>query len=477
MILQSILHLLPLWLFGFLLVILLWPGSLRNDLLLKLALGFGVGQGVDTCLYFFWIMVFGPYTRTLEIVEYILCALLFGMVVLNALRQPRINNKPKAPPILREWVILAGFATLLLASAVGFFLLTVTRPYGTFDAYAIWNLKARFMFLDPQHWQNAFSSALNWKTHPDYPLLIPLNVLRLWEQIGLEVPRAGSVIAATYVFGLVGLFFAAFYHLRDLGQAALAGIFLLATPSVLNIGTAQNADLPLAYYMLAAALLLYLAVLRPYRGYLLLCGLMAGLTSWTKNEGLIFMVILVLLAFVVWFRNPRNLVWLAIGMALPLVNVLIFKLNYAPPNDLIASQSMAALASKLFDLTRYRSILISFSLNLLSVGGWKLPILLIFTVIVLILRRQFSPHEKEAYRVFCYLVLITTMSYCGIYLITPHPLEWHLHYSFERLVLQVFPMILCLPLLGMRTPREWGSENHKTGNDTLPTQKATPNSQ
>ena len=458
MILHSLLRLLPLWLMGFLLVDLLWPGRLRKDLLFKLALGIGVGQGVDSCLYFFWIMAFGPSMQHLMTVEYGLCIFLTGMAALRSFSQPREDVSSGPAPLAREWVLLAGFLVLLLGSAAGFFLLTVTRPYGTFDAYAIWNLKARFMFIDPQHWQNAFSTALNWKTQPDYPLLVPLNVLRLWELLGAEVPRAGALLSASYTFGLVGLIFAAFYRLRDLGQAALAGILMLATPAVLMIGTAQTADLPLAYSMLAAALMFYLAVGEPHPGYIILSGLMGGLAAWTKNEGIVFLILLALSALGMWFKHPRRLAWMVIGLALPLAAVLVFKLQYAPPNDLMAGQSLATILPKLVDLPRYGTILGSLGQNLLTVGGWKLPILIVLLLGALLLRHQLPPQEKTVYWVFCGLVLLTLAGFCAVYVITPHPLEWHLKYSMDRLMLQIFPMLLCLLLLGMRTPREWGRE-------------------
>jgi hypothetical protein len=124
----------------------------------------------------------------------------------------------------------------------------------------------------------------------------------------------------------------------------------------------------------------------------------------------------------------------------------------------MTGQSLATILPKLIDLPRYGAILVSLGQNLLTVGGWKLPVLVVLLAAALLLRRKFGAQEKLAYWVCCGLALLTLVGYCGVYVITPHPLAWHLKYSMDRLVLQVFPMLLTVLLLGMRTPREWGSD-------------------
>ena len=69
---------------------------------------------------------------------------------------------------------------------------------------------------------------------------------------------------------------------------------LLGSMTFLRHGGWQQADVPLACFMLSAVLLLVLydAAERPHRGFLVLSGVMAGMAAWTKNEGLLFLIAL-----------------------------------------------------------------------------------------------------------------------------------------------------------------------------------------
>jgi len=50
-------------------------------------------------------------------------------------------------------------------------------PHGAWDAWAIWNLRARFLAGPGDAWRAAFDDALAW-SHTDYPLLLPATVAR-----------------------------------------------------------------------------------------------------------------------------------------------------------------------------------------------------------------------------------------------------------------------------------------------------------
>jgi len=58
-------------------------------------------------------------------------------------------------------------------------------PHGETDAIAIWNLRARSLLRGGREWAAVLSPAIGW-SHPDYPLLLPLTVARLWSYAGSE---------------------------------------------------------------------------------------------------------------------------------------------------------------------------------------------------------------------------------------------------------------------------------------------------
>src|SRR5262249_40595038 len=59
----------------------------------------------------------------------------------------------------------------------------LSNPYGRWDAWAIWNLHAKFLAAPSAAWRGMFDAALGW-SQPDYPLLLPSAVARGWTFAG-----------------------------------------------------------------------------------------------------------------------------------------------------------------------------------------------------------------------------------------------------------------------------------------------------
>jgi hypothetical protein len=71
-------------------------------------------------------------------------------------------------------VMLLAIATFVMS---GFW---QTNPHGNWDAWAIWNLRARFLIHGGNVAQRAWSPALI-SSHPEYPLLVSGFVARCWD--------------------------------------------------------------------------------------------------------------------------------------------------------------------------------------------------------------------------------------------------------------------------------------------------------
>jgi hypothetical protein len=99
---------------------------------------------------------------------------------------------------------------------------------------------------------------------------------------------------------------------------------------------------------------------------LLLAGLTAGLSAWTKNEGLLFLLALTAGRGWVVVRAQGWRAWLgeartfAMGLAPILLMIVYFKARLAPPNDLMSDQGFRETAARLLDVTRYLEVLRSF---------------------------------------------------------------------------------------------------------------------
>jgi hypothetical protein len=156
---------------------------------------------------------------------------------------------------------------------------------------------------------------------------------------------------------LFPIFFASFLaysylllHRKNVGpaKAALVALLIGSVPVVFYQATIGYANLPMAEYVVMGAGCGVLALTSRRRGELLLAGVLLGMATWTRIEGMLFgaSVILALLVFARTGRNPvsrsegARLIFPAILLAAPW---LAFYVTYAAPS----SQAMGAVAEAL----------------------------------------------------------------------------------------------------------------------------------
>src|SRR5262249_1716831 len=146
-------------------------------------------------------------------------------------------------------IVAIGIATLGMTTAWD------ANPHGGWDAWAIWNLRAKFLVSDPAL---AWSPQLGSTTHPEYPLLLSAFVARGW---ALSHSWTQSVpIATSYIcwLALVTLVAGGVSALRGRTLGLLAGLVVATSPAVLHQVPTQLADVPLAAYCAGAVIFLLL---------------------------------------------------------------------------------------------------------------------------------------------------------------------------------------------------------------------------
>ena len=419
---------------GFALVRVCIPGGkscCRHDWL-RLSLGIGVGFGVCSCLFFVWLIAYGAVHREYIAVEFGLAILLSALSAYGAntccLCDPARNRETA----LTRWKhpLRVVFALLFLCACLSFAIESRLHPEGQGDAWAIWNLRARFLVRAGAQWRTAFSGSLFW-SHPDYPLLLPGSVARSWVYTGAETTIVPIGIAALFTFGGVGVLTAGVSILSGCENGLLAGIVLLGTPSFLRLGAAQYADVPLAFFFLASIALLTLRDRIPVSGIALL-GLTAALSGWTKNEGLLFFALL--LVAMKWTSRAAGA--FVAGASGVLVLLVVFKLTLAPPNYL--AQSGGILLRDVMDPSRYLTVAAGFVYQLTNFGGTRLNPLAPFLAALFLVRHNVMYTSRSA-------ALIPGGMLAGVflvYLITPEDPAWQMAWSLDRLLLQLWPAVL-----------------------------------
>jgi len=426
-----------------------------------LALGAGGGVALVSFLFFLLLLLHAASPLVMLPAEMVL---LLGSAGLVFLKRRKTAEEPSrvATGSWWYWILSAALVVSLLVVAAGIAKLAQADPYGAWDAYAIWNLRAKYLAGPGNTWTHAFSPLLGFQ-HPDYPLLISGFVAQLWKFSGEETSSLVPILtAAVFAASIVALLVSALALVRGTGSALLAGLILMTSSSFLMQPMSQYADVPLSFYYLATLTLAFLGatsqgVRRPVLATM--AGAFASFAAWTKNEGLVFFM-LILASYAFLFRGYKSVggragsLWYFLLGAVPgLVVVGYFKVFLAPHNDLTA-QTAAQVAHKLVEFDRYLMIgkyLVAFARQLGNL--WTHPLLLLA---ILAMALRFRINERQTKGVIATgLTLVSVFAaYCGVYLITPYDLRWHLGTSLERLYAQVWPSFLFVAFLILARPEE-----------------------
>jgi hypothetical protein len=420
---------------------LLWEDAAPAALLLKLFLGAGVGLGLTSLLYFLFLLAFAGKHFFIYVQ---LASLLLALWL--ALRHGRLHLRLILPKIqLKAWQIglLLCSAVIVAFAVLGAAEEWIHRPYGTWDAFMIYDRTARFVYRGQADWMQAFSSEIDPAFHADYPLLLPLDVAQAWDALGRESQTVPRVLGSIFMLACAGLFVAALACLKSIWQALVGFVVFLNTPFFILSGASQTADVPLCFFILSTVVLICLYASQQKSGLLVLAGLTAGLAAWTKNEGDLFVVAILaglLMAFLK--QDPRHqLGYFAAGLAIPLAIVLCFKLFLAPANDILGGDT-SGFIHRIFEWSRHVTILRSSRAQILAIGGTAVSVIPLLAAYGVVFGIPPLKRLKSAYLTILIMAGVQALGYYVIYLITPHPIRWQLDFSLWRVLFHMY-----LPLL------------------------------
>ena len=464
---MSLLYLVLFCAAGFGLLRVLFPGQLRPSLhnALSLSLGAGIGMGIASCLYFICLALAGPNLALLAIVEgiFVLAAVVLGLRI--QARGTELTWSDGPPPARYLTVLFAAAAVLGLALFVTH---SATKPHGEWDAWSIWNLHARFLYRGGDLWKNAFSNRIAW-SHPDYPVLLPGLISLSWTLARAESTLAPIAVAFLFTFATAGLLISSLGILRGRVQAFIAGALLLGTVAFVEVGAMQYADVPLSFYILATVVLLCLQDRHPEDlRFTLLAGLTAGFAAWTKNEGLMFVFVVILARAVAVLRfggRPllvRQLGAVAAGLFFPLAVVVFFKLRLAPPNDL-ASTRPADIIAHVSDFGRWITVLQGFGKQAFFFGqmavegvlvrGFLIPIALVLLLYWLLVRFRVHERDRSSVATAALTVALMLAGDFAVYVLLPNDVNWQMSTSLDRLFLQLWPAGLFAFFMAANVPQ------------------------
>jgi 4-amino-4-deoxy-L-arabinose transferase-like glycosyltransferase len=377
-----------------------------------------------------------------------------GRVPQHEMRLPYTEG---VEPRSLEWALAAVFAIALIVAIYRTVTTVYYQPHGGWDAWMSWNLRARFFFRAGEHWRDTFSN-LFWGANPAYPVLLPSAVARSWLYAGRGTELAPALVAALFTFATVGLTYSSLRFLRSKGQALLAGLLLVSTPFFIKHGASQAADVPLGFFLLASIVLVCLHDrASPQRGLLCLVGLAAGFGAWTKNEGSLFVVALIIAMTSVLVPRDglkacaRQQAAFAAGLLVVLPIALYARFVLAPPEPMLAWER--SRLHQLIEWRRYLQILRVFGREGLRFGEWPLQVTPLLAFYALLLGVDSKVRAKRSTIIGMGTMGLILAGYFVVFLTSREDLAWHLG-VVNRLFLQLWPSAIFLFFLVVRTPEQ-----------------------
>lgn len=430
-----------------------------ETLLLSSAFAIPVGIGISSLALFFVSLLGG----TLDSISMQVTCLMLGLAVFPALLAKRAasastqvaDRKSYVRDRSNEAVLLLGLLLLAVVALRHFTLELALYPSGNWDAWAIWNSRARFLSRGDELWLN-FMTPGTLANHPEYPLLVPLAIAAGWKAAAAESVTWSLLIQIA--FGLSTLSVAGVTLLRVSGttSAIVFLVALLGIPVWPRMWAWQFADVPLACYVVASQALIAVAITLKAEvaskwTLWLLIGITTGLCAWTKNEGLLYCLLVMLgAAWAAIFSRPETRLPPALGFLagifLPLLAALTVKVISPESNDLASGQDLSSIFSRVTDVSRYKLIATAYANIIAQDHLWTIVGLLIF----LVLSVPWVILKSRAWTFLPLLILnlVQLSGYTLVYVITPHDLSWHLSTSVGRVLMHIVPsLIFCFCLL------------------------------
>jgi hypothetical protein len=415
-------------------VVWLMRGSPRINLAECLALGWMLGVGVVSLAI--WIAGFFLRGPILAFVVAAGCGALWVAAWRTARKSTIAFHLPR-PRTFLEW-------SLVIALALQFTLIlwvTLKQPLG-WDGLLVWEIKARYAFLNdnilPAHY---FTSGREY-SHPEYPLAIPFA--ELWLYLWMGDTNQFWVRAIFPMFYTAGMILLALFAARLTGKrwaGLLAGVLFFFVPQAsLGTGAASSGyvDFPISVvYCGAIAYLLFYARDNASSNFYCYAACLA-LLPWFKRDGtILWLVAAAAGAFLLFVRrkSPRMFMALAPGAIVAVAWNIFVRLMHAPPPPEFARPNMSILFSNFGRVGRvYRSLFLEMS----DSDNWGVFWLIVAAALLYLLLRVRRPQSILLFGA----IILPVVAYSSVYIFSAWPdYLRHAGSSLPRLLIHIMPLL------------------------------------
>ncbi|MCB9756830.1 MAG: hypothetical protein H6753_00220 [Candidatus Omnitrophica bacterium] len=424
---------------GILLINLLFKNEKSPNVYLKTILGIGLGLGISSQLTFYSFLFFNRLIPNAIMAAHgiILSVLLIQQWFISR-TTPFTFSLPKF-----SW---KNSSSILLILIVLIFLIKqgLFYPDGGWDAWQVWNFKAKFLLLAGEQWQNLFSPQL-WRSSPHYPLLLPLINVWGW----LWTPKATNItpLTTSILFAVLtgGLLSSALWEQSKNIFSLLPGLLFLTVPFINLLATTQYCDIVLSFYLLASIIALCQTQKQQHSPWALSAGLLSGFLSFTKPEGLIATLIIsfLVVSLPLWGKlrqlkdfSLAHAQLFLLGLTIASLPTLAFNVIYSPGNQTFVNGLTSTLKPATWE--RFQLAMI-FLLAELKNGKWHgLWFLLLLGFII----GGKKLWDKNTIITAGFLLLYLSVILAYYHINTYFEIKWWLSVSLHRILFSLLPLFL-----------------------------------
>ncbi len=263
----------------------------RGDALWSASLALPLGGGLLTWSVFLWSLAGGRIDE--RSLLGLTVAWLIGLGVLLRVGErhvvrllgPPVSPTPAGERRLLLWSGIALGAAILVIALVG-----IGRSYSAYDDVAGWAIKGYGIVGE-----GAIEAGAHWGMWGlAYPLNIPLQIGLFLLHGGDEVPISKAIFAIYLLCLVLGCY--GFWRRVGVGTtlAVIGGGLIVTHPLFVKHGTEGYANLPFTCYLILGLLWQIEAIRQGSRRAAFLSGVLLGLAAWTRPEGALFLLLVVL---------------------------------------------------------------------------------------------------------------------------------------------------------------------------------------
>jgi hypothetical protein len=379
-------------------------------------------------------------------------------IAVHRFRRVEHMPEPRSDPTPAWWI-------LICAVTIGYGLFSVANdvlmyPVNEWDAFAIWQLKAKVLAIYPLYPRPAYFTNLSLSySHLRYPLLVPMMSAGMHAMTG-PLDDLGKTISLLLYPGMGLAVFAAVKRINGTTAALTATALLACLEPVCRYGGSGTAEMAFTAFYACSLLCILRWKENGDRGFLVLAAIFSGWMAWTKNEGLALAAINAIVVAASGPRGQRRKA-LTAGVALAAIAGAIYLpwILYSwglPRSDEDYAGRLASL--QIFsNLNRLGTILAGFGKELIDWEDWGL-FWVIAAGLALAERRRFRNPQVAMVGV---LLVLHIAAYVPAFMVTNWRLEELLSVTLDRLLMHAAPAGAIL--IGALWPTWVGGKNSGAG--------------